>query len=87
MTCKDIKSIKKLKNKWLSILHDIGSLGINNLLIEAGPTFINDLFKFNLINEIILFRSNKIIGNDGVPFVNNLNSPVLFLGLLFLKHH
>ena len=26
----------------------------------------------NLVDELIIFRSGKIIGNDGLPFINNL---------------
>ena len=26
----------------------------------------------NLIDELIIFRSSKIIGNDGIPFVKSL---------------
>ena len=26
----------------------------------------------NLVDELVIFRSGNIIGNDGLPFVNNL---------------
>lgn len=70
---RDIKSLKKARNTWLSIFNDISSFGINNLMIESGPTFINDLIKLGLIRDINLFRSNKILGNDGLPFIGDLN--------------
>ena len=28
----------------------------------------------NLIDQLLIFRSGHIIGNDGIPFVNELNS-------------
>ena len=31
------------------------------------------MIKANLVDQIVFFRSNKIIGNDGLPFVNNLS--------------
>jgi riboflavin biosynthesis pyrimidine reductase len=43
------------------------------LLIESGTTFCSEMIKANLVDQIAFFRSNKIIGNDGLPFVNNLS--------------
>ena len=54
-------------------MHDIANLGVNYLLLESGPNFIFDLINSNLIDEIAMFRSNKIIGNDGIPFVEKMN--------------
>ena len=31
------------------------------------------LLSLNLVDELIIFRSGKIIGNDGLPFVNKLD--------------
>ena len=31
------------------------------------------MIKANLVDQIAFFRSDKIIGNDGLPFVNNLS--------------
>jgi riboflavin biosynthesis protein RibD len=70
---RDIKYLKNRKNTWLAILNDLASFGINNLMIESGPTFVNDLIKLRLISEINLFRSNKILGNDGLPFIGERN--------------
>ena len=35
--------------------------------------FSTEIIKANLVDKIAFFRSNKIIGNDGLPFVNNLS--------------
>ena len=43
-------------------------------MIESGPTLIFDLIKQNLIDEIAIFRTGKIIGNDGIPFIGSLES-------------
>ena len=32
------------------------------------------MFKKKLIDQIAMFRSGKIIGNDGIPFIGNLKS-------------
>ena len=47
--------------------------GVNNLLIEAGSIINTLLLSLNLVDQILMFRSGNIIGNDGLPFVNNLN--------------
>ena len=47
--------------------------GINNLLIETGSIINTLLLSLNLVDELFIFRSGNIVGNDGLPFVNNLN--------------
>ena len=54
------------------IFNDLALRGINNLLIECGSVMNSFLLSLNLIDELIIFRSSKIIGNDGMPFVNSL---------------
>ena len=62
------------KKKFLNlILKDLANRKIKNLLIESGTTFCSEMIKANLVDQIAFFRSNKIIGNDGLPFVNNLS--------------
>ena len=31
------------------------------------------MLSLNLVDELLIFRSGNIIGNDGLPFINNLN--------------
>lgn len=54
------------------IFNDLALRGINNLLIECGSVMNSFLLSLNLIDQLIIFRSSKIIGNDGMPFVNSL---------------
>ena len=54
------------------IFNDLAEKGVNNLLIECGSVINTILLSLNLVDELIIFRSGKIIGNDGLPFVNNL---------------
>ena len=62
------------KNKFLKlILNDLAKRKIKNLLIESGATFCSEMIKANLVDQIAFFRSGKIIGNDGLTFVKNLN--------------
>ncbi len=54
------------------IFKDLSNKGINNLLIECGSVINSLLISLNLVDELVIFRSSKIIGNDGLPFINNL---------------
>ena len=45
----------------------------NNLLIEAGSKINTILLSLGLIDKLLIFRSGKIIGNDGLPMIDNLN--------------
>ena len=54
------------------IFNDLAEKGVNNLLIECGSVMNSILLSLNLVDELIIFRSGKIIGNDGLPFINNL---------------
>ena len=48
-------------------------LGITRVLVESGGEFITSLFREKLIDKFYWFQSNKIIGNDGIAAINNLN--------------
>ena len=67
---------KNLNNKdyFNFIFTDLASKGINNLLIEVGAKLSTILLSLNLIDNLIIYRSGKIIGNDGLPFINDLNN-------------
>jgi diaminohydroxyphosphoribosylaminopyrimidine deaminase/5-amino-6-(5-phosphoribosylamino)uracil reductase len=55
------------------IFKDLSKKGINNLLIESGSQLSTTLLSLNLVDKLIIYRSGKIIGNDGLPFINDLN--------------
>ena len=62
------------KKKFLElILNDLANRKVKNLLVESGATFCSEMIKANLVDQIAFFRSNKIIGNDGLPFIHNLS--------------
>ena len=81
----DNKFVKKIKvDRRLSdldffsfIFNDLAKKGVNNLLIEAGSIINTLLLSLNLVDELVIFRSGNIIGNDGLPFINNLNFKVI----------
>ncbi|MDC3172287.1 bifunctional diaminohydroxyphosphoribosylaminopyrimidine deaminase/5-amino-6-(5-phosphoribosylamino)uracil reductase RibD [Alphaproteobacteria bacterium] len=75
---KKIKNIKIEKglsniNFFNNIFNDLAMRGINTLLIEAGSKINTILLSLGLIDKLLIFRSGKIIGNDGLPMIDNLN--------------
>ena len=66
--------MKKQKNNSInlnSIFKKIYNLRINDVFIEAGGILFSELLKKKLVDEIHLFKSNKEIGNDGIPVILN----------------
>ena len=61
------------ENFFKFILNDLANKGINNLLVETGSILNTLLISLKLVDEIVIFRSGNIIGNDGFSFVNSLN--------------
>ncbi len=57
------------------IFNKIYSLKISDILVEAGGILFTDLLKNNLVDEIHLFESKKIIGQNGKPAIlgNKIN--------------
>jgi len=43
-------------------------------LIEVVGKLSTILLSLNLIDSLIIYRSGKIIGNDGLPFINDLKN-------------
>tara|TARA_B100000989_G_scaffold112236_1_gene82370 strand:- start:1312 stop:1830 length:519 start_codon:yes stop_codon:yes gene_type:complete len=72
---KKIKIEKNLSNERLFnfLFRDLALRGINNLLVEAGSKISTILLSLGLIDQLLIFRSGKIIGNDGIPLIHNLN--------------
>ena len=55
------------------IFRDLAMRGVNNLLIEAGSKINTILLSLGMIDKLIIFRTGKIIGNDGIPCIDKLN--------------
>ena len=59
---KNIKIIKfnKLEdeNDFINLLKRMYSIGKRRLLVESGLVFLNKLFKFKLVNNLFLFKSD-----------------------------
>jgi diaminohydroxyphosphoribosylaminopyrimidine deaminase/5-amino-6-(5-phosphoribosylamino)uracil reductase len=53
-------------------LKKINELGINSMLVEGGSNIATSLIKENLVDELVLVRSPKIIGSDGINMVSEM---------------
>lgn len=55
-------------------LQELSSQGINSILVEGGSKVAASFLKEGLVDEIIIFRSNKIIGGDGISMFSDLGT-------------
>jgi 2,5-diamino-6-(ribosylamino)-4(3H)-pyrimidinone 5'-phosphate reductase len=69
-----------------SVLDQLGSMGVSNLMVEGGGTLIASLFKKGLVDEFYTFVGNIIIGGadaptpaDGGGFLKEVDFPHLSL--------
>ena len=69
--CEIILMRKNKQNKMnlKTIFDKIYALKINDVFVEAGGIFFTELHKNNLVDELHLFKSKKIIGKNGKPFM------------------
>ena len=70
----EIILIKKNLNKQMNlntIFKKIYELKINDVFVEAGGIFFTNLLKAKLVDELHLFKSQKLIGNKGKPAIVN----------------
>jgi diaminohydroxyphosphoribosylaminopyrimidine deaminase/5-amino-6-(5-phosphoribosylamino)uracil reductase len=51
-------------------LKRIAARGITRLMVEGGPTLAASLFAADLVEELHVFRSSKIVGADGIDAFN-----------------
>ncbi len=74
-----IIKIKKLEDKtdFENLFKLIMKIGKGRVLIETGLIFLNQLFKYKLINNLYLFKSNKFLylngsNNQNINFIKKL---------------
>ncbi len=56
-----------------TIIQKISNLGYMRILVEGGAKLSASLINENLIDEIAWFRASKIMGNNGINAISNLN--------------
>ena len=81
--CK-INKFKKLNLK--NIFKKIYSLKISDILVEAGGIFFTELLKNKLVDEVHLFKSKIIIGENGKPALWGKKIKELNLSLIMQKN-
>ena len=76
-----IIQINTLENKkdFKSLFKVILKIGKGRILIESGLIFLNQLFKYKLINNLYLFKSSKSLStkgynNQSINFIKKLNT-------------
>ena len=57
----------------LSVASNLSQLGFTRILLECGGELSSSFLKAGLIDQIFWFRGPKIIGNDGISSIGNLN--------------
>ena len=55
------------------ILKELAKLGICNLLVEGGREIFTSFINQDLVDKIIIFRSNYFIGSQGLNLVDYLS--------------
>ncbi len=55
-------------------LEDLGSKGYTSLLLEGGGIMLTAFLKAGLVDEIAWFTAPKILGNQGVPAIQELSA-------------
>ena len=55
------------------ILRKLCASGINSILIEGGQKTATEFLQENLVDELVWIRNKKIIGNDGISAIGEMN--------------
>ena len=78
------KKAKKTKKVSLEmVMKKIAEKGITRVLVEGGSKIITSLIRSQLVDNLILFRSTKIIGSNGLTVMGNLKVPQLLNAIHF----
>ena len=53
------------------VVTELSNTEINSILVEAGPNLVNAFLDNNLVDEIIIYKSNITLGDEGVSWFEN----------------
>ena len=53
------------------VITELSNTEINSILVEAGPNLVNAFLDNHLVDEIIIYKSNIILGDEGVSWFEN----------------
>ena len=70
----EIKKLKEKEFNFKTILSRLTEFGISNVLVEGGSKINSFLLREDLVDDLIIFRSNFFIGENGQNVLSNLSS-------------
>ncbi len=70
----EIRKLKKKEFNFKTILRKLTEYGISNVLVEGGSKINSFLLQEDLVDDLIIFRSNFFIGENGQNTLSNLDS-------------
>jgi diaminohydroxyphosphoribosylaminopyrimidine deaminase/5-amino-6-(5-phosphoribosylamino)uracil reductase len=50
-----------------AVLADLGARGINDVLVEAGPTLAGGFVERGLVDELVIYQAPHIMGSETIP--------------------
>jgi Pyrimidine reductase, riboflavin biosynthesis len=53
------------------VITELSNTEINSILVEAGPNLVNAFLDNHLVDEIIIYKSNIRLGDEGVSWFEN----------------
>ena len=53
------------------VIAELSNTEINSILVEAGPNLVNAFLDNDLVDEIIIYKSNITLGDEGVSWFEN----------------
>ena len=53
------------------VIAELSNTEINSILVEAGPSLVNAFLDNDLVDEIIVYKSNITLGDEGVSWFEN----------------
>ena len=53
------------------VISDLSDTEINSILIEAGPNLVNAFLNNHLVDELIMYKSNITLGEEGISWFEN----------------
>ena len=53
------------------VIRELSNTEINSILVEAGPNLVNAFLDNDLVDEIIIYKSNITLGDEGVSWFEN----------------
>ena len=59
------------------VLADLASRGVNDVLVEAGPTLCGQLLAQNLVDELVIYQAPHIMGSETMPMFRTPTWPAL----------